>query len=86
MIEDYGSFVNYNQRYAEGKGGGKGSEISYIEVIPRMEKAFPEESQTLLLLNKPLDSPGLYGFTLLFKVDKVFGYGNENFYLYKPIR
>ena len=78
-FEDYGTFNKYNKRYREEK------DIPNAEVIARMKKAFPDSSQTLLLLTAPLHSPGSYGFTLLFKVDKVFGYNREKFYLYKSI-
>jgi hypothetical protein len=79
-IEDYGTFVTYNKKYLVGR------DISNEEVMPRIQKAFPDKSHLLLLLTRPLDFSESQGFKLLYKVDKdIFGYGPEKFYLYKSI-
>jgi hypothetical protein len=79
-IEDYGTFVTYNKKHLAGRS------ISNEQAILRIQKTFPATSQLLILLTNPLDFPELYGFRLLYKVDKdVFGYGHERFYLYKPV-
>jgi hypothetical protein len=79
-IEDYGTFITFNQKYFTEMN------ISNKEVISRMHKSFPDRSKLLLLLLNPLDFPESYGFRLLYSVDKnIFGYGRETFYLYKPI-
>lgn len=79
-IEDYGTFVHLNRKFLAGV------KISNSEVISRMKKAFSEQSTILLLLSKPLSFPELNGFRLLYKVDKVFGYNREQYYLYRPIK
>jgi hypothetical protein len=78
-IENFGTLGTYNKKYLAGET------ISNLEVIHRAEKTFPDKSNILLLLTTPLDFPELDGFRLLYKVDKVFGYGSEKFYLYKSI-
>jgi len=79
-IENYGTFIVYNKKHLAGR------DISNEEVIPRIQKAFPDKSHLLLLLTGPLDFSESHGFKLLYKVDKnIFGYGPEKFYLYKPI-
>jgi hypothetical protein len=78
-IEDYGTVLKHNKKYFAD------TTISNSEVIRRAERAFPENSNILLLLTTPLDFPELNGFRLLYKVDKVFGYGLERFYLYKLV-
>jgi hypothetical protein len=77
-IEDYGTFVAYNKQFLDG------STISNPEVISRMNTNFPQESNILLLSSKPLDFPESNDFTLLYKVDRAFGYNHEKYYLYKP--
>lgn len=79
-FEDYGTFVKYDKKYGEGEN------ISNLQVISKLEKTFPDKSRTLLLLTEPINPPQSYGLTLLFKVEGVFGYGREKFYLYKYIR
>jgi len=78
-IEDYGTFVGYNKNFLNGKN------ISNSEVISRMGKAFSEQSKILLLLSKPLSPPESNSYRLLYKVDNVFGYNLEKYYLYTPI-
>jgi hypothetical protein len=78
-IENYGTFITYNKKYLAGRT------ISNSEVIRRAGRAFADKSNILLLLTTPLDFPELDGFRLLYKVDKVFGYAHEKFYLYKSI-
>ena len=78
-IENYGTFITYNRRYLAGR------DISNAQVISRADKAFPDKSKILLLLTTPLDIQESSGFKLLYKVDEVFGYGKEKFYLYKSI-
>ena len=78
-FKDYGTFIKYNRKY------GEGEKISNVQVISMLGKKFPDKSKILLLLTKPIISPQSYGYTLLFKVDGVFGYRHENFYLYKSI-
>jgi hypothetical protein len=77
-IEDFGTFVPYNNKILDSRG------ISNSEVISRMKNAFPDQSKILLLLGSPLNNPESNGFRLLYKVDKVFGYNMEKYYLYKP--
>jgi hypothetical protein len=76
--EDYGTFVAYDKRYLDG------ATISNSAVISRMKNNFPQESNILLLLSMPLNFPESNSFTLLYKVDEVFGYNGERYYLYKP--
>jgi hypothetical protein len=79
-IEDYGTFVAYNKKFVEAQN------ISNSEIILRINKAFSEQSQILLLLSRPLNFSELNGFILLYKVDQVFGYNLEKYYLYKSIQ
>ena len=76
--EDYGTFVAYDKRYLDG------ATISNSEVISRMKNNFPQEPNILLLLSRPLNFPESNSFTLLYKVEEVFGYNRERYYLYKP--
>lgn len=78
-IKDYGTFITWDIKYLTGNG------ITNSQVIQRTKEAFPDKSKILLLLSRPLDFPESYGFKLLYKVDEVFGYGPERFYLYKSI-
>jgi hypothetical protein len=78
-MEDYGTFVAYNKKLLDSKA------ISNLEVISRMRKTFPHESKKLLLLGRPLNLSESNGFELLYKVDNVFGYNGERYYLYKPV-
>jgi hypothetical protein len=76
--ESYGTFVIYNKKHLACRY------ISNDETISRAEKTFPNKSNLLLLVTKPLDFSKSHGFKLLYKVDKdIFGYGPELFYLYK---
>ena len=78
-IEDYGTFITWNVKYLAG------TRVSSSQVIRRAGRAFPDKSKILLLLTSPLDFPESDGFRLLYKVDEVFGYSKEKFYLYKSI-
>lgn len=78
-IKDYGTFITWDIKYLAGNG------ITNSQVIQRTKEAFPDKSKILLLLSRPLDFPESYGFKLLYKVDEVFGYGPERFYLYKSV-
>jgi hypothetical protein len=78
-IEDYGTFAAYNKKFLDG------TRISNAEVILRMKRAFSNKSKMLLLLGRPLDFPDADGFKLVYKVDNVFGYNREKFYLYRPV-
>ena len=79
-IEDYRTFVSLNKKSYKGKN------ISNLEVISKIEKAFPEQSKILLLLSNPLNLPESSSYKLLYKVDKVFGYNREKYYLYIPVK
>jgi hypothetical protein len=79
-IEDYGTFVVYNTKFRDS------TNISNSDVISRMEKTFSRQSKILLLLSRPLNDLESNGFRLLYKVDGVFGYNLERYYLYKSIQ
>ncbi|OGW41063.1 MAG: hypothetical protein A2Y97_13305 [Nitrospirae bacterium RBG_13_39_12] len=79
-IKNYGTFVYLNRNFL------KDMNISNSEVISRMKAAFPNQSTILLLLSKSLSPPDSNGFKLLYKVDNVFGYNREKYYLYKPVQ
>jgi len=79
-IEDFGTFVPYNKKFLDSRG------ISNSEVISRMTNAFPDQSKILLLLSRPLSSTESKSFILVYKIDKVFGYNMEKYYLYKSVQ
>lgn len=79
-VEDYGTFVAYNKRLLAGR------DISNSEVISRMKKVFSEQSTILLLVSSPLNYLESNSFRLLYKVDKVFGYNLEKYYLYESVK
>jgi hypothetical protein len=79
-IKDYGTYVAWDKNYSNN------ARIDNAEVIARMRAEFPDHSNLLLLLNRPLYSPAADDFISLYNTAcTVFGYGKEQYYLYKPI-
>lgn len=81
-IQDFGTYLKWNKKRAENLA------LTDEEVVGRAAKAFGGLSNVLFLTGRPLgitESHG-YKFQLLSAVDyKIYGYGYEKFYLYKPL-
>ena len=79
-IEEFGTYVTWNKKYSENQG------LALDIIIKRINGNSFSKNKTLLLLNRPIRNPEFYNYVLLYKVDNnIFGYRNEEFYLYKQL-
>ena len=79
-IEQFGTYVTWNKKY------GNNQNISFEEIVKRINKHHFSESNILILLNNPIPKSKSSNYILLKKVkDNVFGYGRETFYLYRKL-
>lgn len=75
-IGKYVTYIKQNQAHIIGH------KMPYPETLARIDKAFPNPSSVLILLDAPIDLSGSKKYTFLYKVDStVFG-SDERFYLY----
>jgi len=75
-IGKYATYIKQNQAHVIGH------KMPYPEALARIDKAFPNPSSVLILLDAPIDLSGSKKYTFLYKVDStVFG-SDERFYLY----
>ena len=83
-VEDYGTFIIWNQKYMANR------RMWHPEMLSRIEKKFPSGNNVdivLILCKEPLKEHELEGYKLIYKTKKkVFWYGKEKYYIYERRR
>ena len=76
-IRKFGTFVTWNSEY------GRNQELKLEDILQRVKKAGLKDGIFLFNRKISISRCKQYNLTLLFKIENAFGYGDENFYLYK---